>query len=474
MGQAATFTHAFDSAAVRHSDKLALVDGSRRLTYREFHALVEQLAAALAETGIGTGDVVTSRLVNSIEAIALCYATCRVGAIHNPVVASHRDHDLRAVTEDVHSALLIDRPDHDVFRRPPRGPAPVPPTGPSAPRFIMHTSGSTARPKGVVHSDATLLAECAAQSSFHHLTAGEVFVVPSSVAHVSGLIYGTLLPVYLGATAVLLASWDPGEFLALAEAERATFCGGAPTFLQDAADHPDVARRDLASLRVFPVGGADVPAELVRRAAKRLGVRTGRGYGSTEFPSITSSAGPGTPDELRFTTDGRPIGANQVRIRDGEIEARGPELFCGYTDRALDAEAFTADGWLRTGDLGILDSQGYLTVTGRRKDIVIRLGEKISAREVEQLLVEHPQVRDAAVIAIPDPRTGERVCACVVPADPACPPTLAELTAFWDGRGVSRRKLPEQLAILDALPTTSAGKIDKQQLRAQMLPNATG
>lgn len=325
----------------------------------------------------------------------------------------------------------------------------------------------------MVHSDATLLAECAAQAAFHRLTDGEVFVVPSSVAHVSGLVYGTLLPVYLGATAVLVARWDPGELLALVEAERATFCGGAPAFLQGAADHPDVARRDLSSLAVFPVGGADVPADLVRRAANRLGVRTGRGYGSTEFPSITSSAGPGTPDELRFTTDGQPIGANEVRIRDDEIEARGPELFCGYTDPALDADAFTSDGWLRTGDLGVLDAQGYLTVTGRRKDIIIRLGEKISAREVEQLLGEHPRVRDAAVVAIPDARTGERACACVVPADPAFPPTLAELTAFFDARGVSRRKLPEQLVILERLPTTPAGKTDKQELRTRMLRMAS-
>lgn len=474
MSAAATFTDALDAAAVRHADKVALIDGSRRLTYRELHALVERVSAALAETGVGPGDVVTSRLANSIEAVALCYAACRLGAVHNPVVASHGDHDLRAITDDVRSAALIDRPDHDAFRRPPRGPTRAPAADPGAARFILHTSGSTARPKGVVHSDSTLLAECAAQATFHRLTDGEVFVVPSSVAHVSGLVYGTLLPVYLGATAVLVARWDPGEFLALVEAERATFCGGAPAFLQGAADHPDRARRDLSSLAVFPVGGADVPADVVRRAAKRLGVRTGRGYGSTEFPSITSSAGPDTPDELRFTTDGRPIGANQVRIRDDGIEGIGPELFCGYTDPSLDAEAFTPDGWFRTGDLGMLDAQGYLTVTGRRKDIIIRLGENISAREVEQLLGEHPQVRDVVVVAVPDARTGERACACVVPRDRASPPTLAEFATFWNTRGISRRKLPEQLLILDTLPVTPAGKTDKRELRARLTRNATG
>lgn len=469
MSSSATFARALDAATSAHPDKPALVDGNRRLTYRDLHALVERTAGALAAAGAGPGDVITSRLANGVEAVVVCFAACRLGAVHNPVVTSHGDHELRTITLDARSALLVDGPEHEIFHQPPRRPVPPDATAPDERRFLLYTSGSTARPKGVLHSDSTLLAECAAQAAFHRLGGAEVFIVPSSVAHVSGLNYGVLLPVVLGATAVLMARWDPGEFLALVEAERATFCGGAPAFLQGAADHPDVARRDLSSLRVFPVGGADVPPDLVRRATRRLGIRTGRGYGSTEFPSITSTAGPDTPDELRATTDGRPIGTNQVRIRDDEIEARGPELFCGYTDPTLDSEAFTADGWFRTGDLGMIDTAGYLTVTGRRKDIIIRLGEKISAREVEQLLGEHPEVREVAVVALPDARTGERACACVVPVDPSSPPPLAELARFLETRGVSRRKHPEQLVILDALPTTPAGKTDKQTLRAQIL-----
>ncbi len=469
MNAGATFADMLDAATARTPDKVAVVAGVRRLTYRELHAAVERIAGAIADVGVGPGDVVTSRLPNGIEGVALCFAASRLGAVHNPVVASHRDHELREIRADANTALLIDAPDDDLFHRTPRAAAPQPVGRRGVPRFLLYTSGSTARPKGVLHSDSTLLAECAAQARFHRLTESEVFISPSSVAHVSGLVYAILLPVFLGATAVLIARWDPGEFLAIVEAEHATFCGGAPAFLQGAADHPDVARRDLSSLRVFPVGGADVPADLVRRAARALGVRTGRGYGSTEFPSITSSAGPDTPDERRATTDGQPIGANEVRIVDGEIEARGPELFCGYTDSALDAEAFSADGWFRTGDLGVLDAEGYLTVTGRRKDIVIRLGEKISAREIEQLLGDHPAVHEVAVVAVPDPRTGERACACVVPADPASPPTLAELGAALQARGVSRRKIPEQLVVVDALPATAAGKVDKHALRARAM-----
>jgi len=465
VSSVATFANALDAATTAHPDKLALVDGRRRVTYRDLRARVDRTAGALAEAGVAAGDVITSRLANGIETTVLCLAAGRVGAIHNPVVATHRDHELREICADAHSALLIEGPDDDVFTRTPRAVPPLRAFSPDAVRFLLHTSGSTARPKGVLHSDRTLLAECAAQAIYHRLDTNEVFVVPSSVAHVSGMIYGILLPVFLGATTVLMSRWDPGAFLALVETERATFCGGAPVFLQGAVGHPDLARRDVSSLRVFPVGGADVPPDLVHDAARRLGVRSGRGYGSTEFPSITSGAGPGTPDELRATTDGRPIGANEIRIRDGEIEARGPELFCGYTDPRLDTEAFTDDGWFRTGDHGRIDADGYLTVTGRRKDIIIRLGEKISSREVEALLDEHPAVSGVAVIALPDDRTGERACACVVPTDPDEPPRLSDLTRFLVARGLSHRKLPEQIAVLDVLPVTPAGKTDKQALR---------
>jgi cyclohexanecarboxylate-CoA ligase len=276
--------------------------------------------------------------------------------------------------------------------------------------------------------------------------------------------------VFLGATSVLLARWDPTEFLTAIERERGTFSGGATPFLQGATDHPDLERFDLSSFRLFPCGGADVPPDLIRRAQQRLGVRTGRGYGSTEFPSITSSAGPGEPDDKRAETDGRPIGENRIRLVGGEIEAIGPELFLGYLDGALDADAFTADGWLRTGDLGTIDADGYLTVTGRAKDVVIRHGEKIPAKEVETVLAGHPAVGQVAVVALPDARTGERACACIVVVPGASAPTLGDLTAFCASRGLAKRRWPEQVALVDALPQTPGGKVDKRALRDALSP----
>jgi cyclohexanecarboxylate-CoA ligase len=462
------FADALEATARRAPAKTAAVDDTWRVSYADLDALVGRVAAGLVQRGVGPGDVVTSQLPNTVEALAVCLAANRVGAVHNPVVTIYRERELDFIRTEAGTAVFVASRDDDLFRHDATsGATPRPPARPDAPAFLVYTSGSTSDPKGVLHSNTTLAAECAAQSAYHGLREDEVFVMASPVGHVSGLLYGVLLPVWLGATAVLMPRWDPGRFLELVAAEGGTFSGGATPFLQGVVDHPELDRFDTSSLRLFPCGGADVPPDLIRRAVERLGARTGRGYGSTEFPSITSSAGPGEPLDRRAETDGRPIGQNEIRVVDGEIQARGPELFLGYRDAALDADSFTDDGWFRTGDSGTVDDDGYLTVTGRLKDIIIRSGEKISARELEELLARHPQITAAAVVACPDERTGERAVAWVVPQDAGDPPTLEELAAFLTDLGLSRRKLPEQLALVDALPLTASGKVDKPDLRAR-------
>jgi cyclohexanecarboxylate-CoA ligase len=471
---AATFAAALRDRAAHGPQKTAVVDARRRLRYDELDREVDALAAGLVRHGIGPGAVVSSQLPNCIESVLLCFAADRIGAVHNPIVTIYRDREIGFIRSQASSALFVRDPDDVTALRQHGAHPPAPAVDPARPHYLLYTSGSTSDPKGVLHSDRTLLAECRAQAAFHQMTEAEVFVMPSPVGHVSGLLYGILLPVMLGATSVLMPEWDPGRFLALVEAERGTFCGGATPFLQGVVEHPDLDRYDISSLRLFPCGGADVPPELIRTAMRRLRVRTGRGYGSTEFPSITSSAGPGERDDKRAETDGRPIGDNEVRIVDGEIQARGPELFVGYRDATLDGDAFTDDGWFRTGDAGILDDDGYLVVTGRLKDIAVRSGEKLSAREIEDVLHDHPNVAAVAVVAVPDARTGERACACVVPSDPSSPPTLAELCDHVLGRGLSRRKCPEQLAVMGALPMTASGKVDKRELRARLGSPASG
>jgi cyclohexanecarboxylate-CoA ligase len=461
-----TFAGMLSTHARRQPAKLAVVAGDTRLTYAELDARVGRVATNLARAGVDGGAVVSSQLSNCTEAVVVALAANRVGGVHNPIATIAGARELDFVLEQADSRVFIDRPDHELLHIDEADePASVAPGAPRAvPRFLVYTSGSTAEPKGVLHSDTTLLDECRAQSDYHGLRNDEVFVMPSPVAHVSGLLYGIFLPLFLGATSVLLARWDPTEFLVAIERERGTFSGGATPFLQGAADHPDVERFDLTSFRLFPCGGADVPPDLIRRAQMRLGVRTGRGYGSTEFPSITSSAGPDHTDDERAETDGRPIGANRVRVVDGEVEAIGPELFLGYLDASLDTDAFTSDGWLRTGDLGAIDDQGSLTITGRAKDVVIRHGEKIPAKEVETVVGRHPAVAEVAIVALADPRTGERACACIVLTPGSSAPTLAELAEFCTARGLATRRLPEQIEIVPSMLRTPGGKIDKRAL----------
>src|SRR2546425_992856 len=283
--------------------------------------------------------------------------------------------------------------------------------------------------------------------------------MPSPLTHISGIVHALLVPAVFGASAVLMDRWEPAAARALIAAERVTYLVGAPTFLRDLAAG---APGETTSLRLFSCGGADVDPALVREAAARLGCVAKRVYGSTEFPTVTTT-GPDDPTERRIDSEGRAIGANEVGLfdedgaavapgREGEILARGPECFLGYRNPALNADAFTADGWFRTGDLGTLDAEGYLRITGRRKDIIIRKGENISARELEDLLAAHPAVAEVAVVGVPDAVAGEIACAVLRLPPGARPPTLAEVAEHLTARGLSRRKLPARLQAAAALP----------------------
>jgi len=488
-----------------HPDKTALVDDRVRLSYAELDRLADCVAAGLAARGIRAGEVVSSVLPNRAEAAVLFHAAHRLGAVLNPIVPIYGGREIRFILREAESAAVVVpgrfrgvdfpalvarvRPDVpslrdvlvvDGLEALPQADGPRSEgTDPDRVAVILYTSGTTAEPKGVLHSATTLAAECRATIGHHGLWTDEVLVMPSPVGHISGLLYGILLPAVLGATSALMEVWDPERFCALVERERGTFSAGATPFLQGVVDLPTLDRFDLRSLRLFPCGGADVPPDLIRRAIRRLGVRSGRGYGSTEFPSITSSAGPDVPEAKRAETDGIVIPPGEIELRDaegrpaatgreGEIWAHGPELFLGYRDARLDAEAFDERRFFRTGDLGVLDTDGYLTITGRVKDIIVRGGEKFSAKEVEDLLFEHPKVRSVAIVPMPDARLGERACAFVVPADERDPPTLPELVRFLEGRELSRRKLPERLELIDELPATASGKVQKHLLRERI------
>jgi cyclohexanecarboxylate-CoA ligase len=508
-----TFSATLAQIAATRPEKTAVVDDRQRVSYRALDELATAGAERLAALGVRSGEVVSSLLPNRAEAVALFFAVNRLGAILNPIVPIYGAREIRFILQQTESACVVAadrfrgvdfaallarlRPDiaslravitdaEEMFGKE-AGPVasgrwPVRQrhdgVHPNRVSVILYTSGTTAEPKGVLHSDNTLLAECFNTVRYHRLADDEVFVMPSPVSHISGLLYGIMLPVVLGGTSVLMETWDAEQFLALVERERGTYSAGATPFLQGVVESPHLDRYDLRSLRRFPCGGADVPPELIRRAM-RLGIRSGRGYGSTEFPSITSSAGPDVPDGKRAETDGAPVPPSEIVLRDadgrpvaagseGEIWARGPELCLGYRDPGLNREAFDANGFFRTGDLGVVDADGYLTITGRVKDIIIRRGEKFSAKEIEDLLFEHPKVRAVAVVPIPDPAVGERVCAVVVPARADDPPDLAELGQYLTSRELSRRKLPERLELVAELPTTASGKVMKHVLKERL------
>jgi cyclohexanecarboxylate-CoA ligase len=341
--------------------------------------------------------------------------------------------------------------------------------------LLLHTSGTTADPKGVLHSHETLLAEARSLGPVHGIGSGDVTLMPSPLAHVSGIVHAFLVPGVHGARAVLMDRWEPGHALELMAREGVTYMVGAPTFLRDLASHPDLARHDVSRFRLFSCGGADVDPALVRDAAERLQCVAKRVYGSSEFPTITTT-GPDDPPARRIDSDGRPIGAAELRLvdddgapvptgREGEVQARGPECFLGYRDAAHGADAFTPDGWFRTGDLGVLDDGGFLRISGRKKDIIIRKGENISAREVEDLVATHPAVVEVAVVGLPDPVAGEIACAILRVEPGVAAPSLADLCAHLVARGLSKQKLPERLEIVGDFPRTASGKIVKRALR---------
>ncbi|MFY9586269.1 MAG: AMP-binding protein [Actinomycetota bacterium] len=503
----ARFAHVFGLA----SGRVALVDGATSLTFREVAECVERVAGHLGARGIGPGDVVSWQLPNWWEAAVLHHAALRIGALPNPLNMIFRGRELRFVLGQARPALLVvpqrfRRFDHAALARtladegladrvavvrgesdgaesidawlaePSQHEVAPPLQRPSDAALLLYTSGTTSNPKGVLHSHETLLYEMDSLRAVHQISGEDCYLGGSPVTHIAGLVYGLLMPFALGTRTALLDRWEPGHALALIERVRATFQTGAPTFLQTLAEHPDVARRDLSSFRLFSTGGANIPTEPIRTAEARLGCTVKRAYGSTEVPTLTATAFD-DPDDLRLGTDGRAISAAEMRIvgdgRDvsagdeGEIWARTPEVFIGYRDPALDADAFDPEGWFRTGDLGRVDADGYLRVTGRLKDVIIRGGENISVKEIEDLLAEHPSVADVAVVGMPDPVLGERACAFVAPRRGADALTFEDMVTYLESREIARQKIPEKLVVRSRLPKTASGKVMKTSLRAE-------
>ncbi len=497
MEQARTVWGLVEQAARDRPHDLVLADDhARSLTLSAFRSAGERVAAGLHERGLRPGHVVSWQLPTTLESAVLMVACARLGVIQNPIIPILREREVAAITSQVHTQLFIvpevwrgfrhgglarslgvpdvlaldwEAPPAGELRLPAGDAATLPPSPASAHecRWLYYSSGTTAEPKGARHTDATLIASSNGMVGQLGIGAGDVYPIAWPITHIGGI---AMLSSVLraGGTLVLFDTFDPVQTPLRMAAHNPTILGSAAPFFRAylAAQRDHGAEPLFPSLRICTGGGAAIPVEVNREIIEVLGVPgVAISWGLTEFPVATGES-PGDGD--LGTTVGRPADGVQVRAVDGELRLKGPQCFLGYIDPALDAAAFDEEGWFRTGDLGVVDETGRTSVDGRLKDVIIRNAENVSALEVEDVLAQHPAISDVAVVGIPDPRTGERVCAVVVlgPADStAAELSLADLVEHCRTMGLARQKIPEQLMVVDALPRTPMGKILKTDLR---------
>ncbi|MBD0707217.1 MULTISPECIES: class I adenylate-forming enzyme family protein [unclassified Streptomyces] len=469
-------------------DRPVLLQGDRVLTFGGLRDRAERCAAGLYAMGVRPGTVVAWQLPTRIETALLSFALARLGAVQSPVLPFYREKEtgfaLRASRAEFfavpgvwrgfdHTALARRLGARGVFEAygtlPDGDPAvlPPPPSSGTDVRWIYWTSGTTSDPKGVLHTDRSLLAGGSCLAHALRLTDADVGSMAFPYAHIAGPDYTVMLLLY-GFPAVMIERFAlPG---ALDEYRRhgVTVAGGSTAFYAMflAGQREDPGTPLIPTLRLLAGGGAPKPPEIYHAVRAELGCQLTHGYGMTEVPMITMGDPEDTPENLA-TTEGRPPAGMEIRISgSGEVLLRGEAVCRGYLDPAQTAAAFDEDGFLRTGDLGGLTPSGHLVLTGRIKDVIIRKGENISAKEIEDLLHGHPGVGDAAVIGLPDPERGERVCAVVEQPPGAAPLDLPAVTAFLRAAGLAPHKLPERLEVVDALPRNETlRKVLKYRLR---------
>ncbi|OCC22960.1 hypothetical protein MB02_14445 [Croceicoccus estronivorus] len=488
-----------------------IIEQGQILTRADVHARASRLARALTARGLVPGDTISFQLPNWHEAVVIGLAAAMAGLVLNPITPIYRDHELSFMLADSRSKLIFVPAayrgrDHVAmvrraiasFANPPeiivtRGTgdglasydqllaeAPddrdLPGSDPDAVKIILYTSGTTGRAKGVLHTHNSLQAENVVR--MRHLGIGEddVLFNPSPVTHVTGALYALCLPFTAGITTILMDAWDPEEALALMRRHRATGMIASTIFLTELLAAARAQDEHLPHLRFYLCGGAQVPPQLIHDAAAHFDrCAVSRIYGATEIPNVTGGINSRTQGIFGAETDGEVLGS-EVRIVDpgdggllspgetGEIVARGPQMFVGYTRREDNDDAFDEEGFFRLGDLGRLVDDRYILITGRKKDLIIRAGENISPKEVEDLLAGHPDIADIAIVAMPHPRTGEAACAFVIPQTGRVP-SLPSIHDFLVEAGCAKQKIPERLELVSAFPRTSIGKIRKDLLR---------
>ncbi len=526
-GRALIVDH-FDRVAEATPDAVAVVDDNSttgtetRLTFGQLKRLSDCAAVALRGLGIAPGDVVAVQLPSWWHYFVLYPACARIGAAINPLMPIFRERELafmlgfprtklvvvpksfrgfdhpamierlRPELPDLQHVLVVDGEDREtdfeevLFKRNVEDPGESarnwPRPGANDVTELMYTSGTTGQPKGVMHTANTLLCKARLARELFELDHRDVIFMGSPLAHQTGFMYGCILSLVYGLKCVLQDIWEPVRAAARIQRESCTITLASTPFLSDLVKTPEVGQYDLTSLRLFLCAGAAIPRQLLRDAAEvhpKLYVMSA--WGMTENGIVTATY-PGDGQEKVFETDGRALPYQEVRIvgdegevlpadREGRLQARGPTGFVGYFKRP-EAYEIDEDLWFETGDIARMDRDGYIRITGRSKDIIIRGGENVPVVEVEELLYQLPAVHDVAVIGLPDERLGERGCA-VVELNAGAALNLAEMVEFLESRHLAKNYLPERLEIIAEFPRTPSGKIQKFKLR-EILMKALG
>ncbi|MDP3885345.1 cyclohexanecarboxylate-CoA ligase [Hydrogenophaga sp.] len=515
-----TINHELDACVAACPDKLALTavmaesGASTRFTYRELAAMADRVAVGLARLGVGRNDIVACQLPNWWQFTVVYLACSRIGAVMNPLMHIFRERELSFMLQHGEAKLLIvpkvfrgfdyeqmvtalqpslphlqhivvvggtgtnsfeallsgpaweNEPGaQDILTRHRPGPDDV--------TQIIYTSGTTGEPKGVMHTANTVMANIVPYAQRLQLDAEDVVLMASPMAHQTGFMYGLIMPILLKASAVILDVWEPHKAIDLIRAEGCSFTMASTPFLTDLAKNVAESGKTVPTLKTFLCAGAPIPGPLVEQARAVLGTKIVSAWGMTENGAVTLIQ-LDDPDELAFTTDGLPLPGVELKVVDfdgailppgeaGKLLVRSMSNFGGYLKRPH-LNGTDADGWFDTGDLARLDAQGYVRITGRSKDVIIRGGENIPVVEIESLLYRHPAVSMAAIVAYPDERLGERACAVVVPK-PGQSFDMTTMVAYFKSLKVAIQYIPERLEILDAMPATPSGKIQKFKLR---------
>jgi cyclohexanecarboxylate-CoA ligase len=479
---------------------------SRRLTYKELDGLANRAATSLLRLGVGRGDVVTVQLPNWWEFVVTAFACSKIGAVMNPVMPILRERELtyilkfcntkifivpktyrgfdyvtmaqgmRSDLPDLKQVIVVDGDSESSFDRmllseaPGKLPAGADPDDMSV---IMFTSGTTGEPKGVMHTSNSLIACCKALTNRFGLDSSDVLLVASPVGHMTGYAAIVLLSVYLGGTMILQDVWEAKHGVELMSQESVTYTAASTPFLSDICEAVKAGAPHPKSLRSFLCGGAPIPSVLIERAANELTLKVCSLWGMTEVLSGTLTE-PSRAAEKSASTDGRPQDGMEIVIADfdgkllpagqsGRLLVRGSQMFKGYYKRP-DLQTFDADGWFDSGDLAYMDEDGYIRISGRVKDILIRGGENVPVVEIENLLYKHPSVGAVAVVGFPDARLGERGCAFIVPR-PGTSIDLAAVQSYLSNAKMAKQFWPERVEIVAELPRTASGKIQKFKLK---------